>query len=86
MQSRVAAKKDRQVRSFPKVRPNSLPVSDNEKEWILKNLLESLQELRSGRAVNYPVVAGHRDAHHLTNDQLVVSHDRFRRHRRCSGD
>src|SRR5436309_2054175 len=50
-------------------------------ERILQNLLEGLEELRAGRAVNDAVVAGHRDSHQLAHDDLAVADDRPGRHR-----
>src|SRR5947207_10045677 len=50
-------------------------------ERVLQNLLEGLEELRAGRAVNDAMVARHRDPHQLSHDDLPVAHDRLRGHR-----
>src|SRR5436309_4486541 len=50
-------------------------------ERIFHQLLEGLQKLRAGCAVDDAMVAGHCDAHDVTHDNLVVAHDWFGGHR-----
>src|SRR5947209_550712 len=71
-------------RLFRFVRAHRLPREQDlseQVERVLQNLLEGLEELRAGRAVNDAVVAGHRDAHQLADDDLAVADDRAGRHR-----
>src|SRR5437660_423182 len=53
-------------------------LTQEEIDGVLHNLLEGLQELGPRSAVDYAVIAGHRYAHRLANDNLSVTHDRFR--------
>ena len=52
---------------------------DQQAQRIFQNLLESLQELRSGRSVDEAVVARQRHAHHLPDNDLAIAHDRLTR-------
>src|SRR6266498_984675 len=55
-------------------------LSQEEIERVLHDLLKGLQELGSDGAVDYTMIAGHCDAHRLTNDNLVITDDWFGGH------
>ena len=57
-----------------------LHVLDNQVKGVLEYFLERLKELRTSGTVDHAVVAGHRHAHHLPHHDLVLAHDRLRRH------
>src|ERR1051326_8831510 len=54
--------------------------SYHEVQRIFEDLLEGLQKLRAGCAVDDAMIARHRDAHHLAHDDLAFAHDWLRRH------
>src|SRR5713226_7799087 len=59
---------------------NGVLLAQKQVKRVFEYLLECLQELRSGGAVDHAMIAGHGDAHRLTNDDLAVVHDRLWRH------
>src|SRR6266404_1951516 len=46
-------------------------------ERVLHDLLKGLQELGPDCTVDYPMIAGHRDAHSLADDNLTIVHHGF---------
>src|SRR5262245_43670506 len=53
---------------------------NKEVQGIFHYLFECLQELCADGAVNDAMIAGHREAHRLSNRDLVFPYDRLRRH------
>src|ERR1700752_1432792 len=75
----LSNKKDRE---FPILNEITLlkKKSDDQVQWVFENLLKRLKEFSSCRAVNNPVVARHRHAHYLSDDNLIITNNWFGGH------